>query len=227
MKQFRRRPLVVTAVFSALLLLAAAPVSASIIHIEFVAESFRGDLAIMESPLVPFPPSPNIGNYYTTATLDFAPIDDPSSMVSIPWQDVTIMVYNDACGCATRFPSLYDALDVRSSGPSASYAFHFFQNFNLLSPPGTGFLGSLSLSDPLPVFPLVCPSGTVSPCFEGIFRTESSWTLDGTFRTISFASATLETTTVPEPGLAALMSAAAAFVATSRAWRVRRLRRGP
>jgi len=204
MERHGRRALFASAIVWIALTVAAAPASASIIHFEFLSGSLRGDLAIVESPFVGWEFDPaHSGHYYTTATLTFGPIDQPPT-VSIPSQDIDILVYQDLDACCQRFYGKTDELHMVSTGPYASYEFWFSQLFN---GPGTGFLKSTSLSDPPPVFfPYICPSNTV-PCRDGPAYPLLIWRFDEpSFHTITDLVAT---TTVPEPGVIALMGTAA------------------
>ena len=220
MERHGRRPLIASVIISITLTVTAAPASASIIHFEFISGTLRGDLAIVESPFVGWEFDPaHSGHYYTTATLTFGPIGEAPT-VSVPSQNVDILVYQDLTACCQRFYAKTDELHLVSTGPYASYDFWFTQLFN---PPGTGFLKSTSLSDPLPTFfPIECPSMTV-PCRDGVGFSSYSWTFDGTRRNLDFVVASLETT-VPEPGLPAL-TGIASLAALRRAWRARRPQR--
>jgi hypothetical protein len=195
-----------------ILSIAATATASSIIHFEFTSEGLHGDLAIGESPFVGWEFDPvHSGHYYTTASLTFGPIDGLPT-VSVPSQDVDILIYQDLDACCQRFFQYTDELHLVTNGPYASYDFWFTQLFN---PPGTGFLKSTSLSDPVPAFfPIECPSNTV-PCRDGVGYSSYSWTFNGTRRNISFIEASVDTP-VPEPGLAALVGVALA------AWTARR-----
>jgi len=220
MERHGRRLLIASAIISITLTVTAAPASASIIHFDFISGSLRGDLAIVESAFVGWEFDPaHSGHYYTTATLTFGSIGEPPT-VSIPSQEVDILVYQDLDACCQRFYAKTDELHLVTAGPYASYDFWFTQLFN---PPGTGFLKSTSLSNPLPVFfPIECPSNTV-PCSDGVGFSSYSWTFNGTRRNLDFVVASLETP-VPEPGLAVL-TAIASLAAIRRTWRARRRHR--
>jgi len=213
MKRNRRHAALSLAIVLPCLAIATTPAEGSVIHFQFTSGSLAGDLAFTETPFVPFI-NPGTGTFDTTATLTFGPIGQDET-TSIPLQDLHISIENDLDVSGTRAYRFFDQLRLSSSGPFASYEFFFTQRFN---PPGTGFLSSLSLSTPVPVFfPIVCPSGTI-PCQDGAAPlgsggsggsgTTYNWTFNGNRRDITSIVAIVEPTPVPEPGLAVLTGAA-------------------